>query len=196
MTDDVAKHESEAPSHDPMSFAQALDSIHSQHGRTLRLMSEERPTLVVFLRHSGCTFCREALEDLRQRRSKLENDGTALALVYLSPEASILPLIERYQLADVDRFADPDRVLYQAFDLRRGSLWHLFGGPIFWRGFLAAIVRRHGFGMIAGDPAQMPGVFLLHHGRIIQSFRHRYSADRPNYEQLACPLDESHIPSD
>lgn len=191
MSNNIAQQVNEASQHDPLSFAKALDSIHSQHGRTLRSLSDERPTLVVFLRHSGCTFCREALEDLRQKRHSLEQKGTSLALVYLSPEASILPLIERYQLADVDRFADPDRLLYQAFELRRGSIWHLFGGPIFWRGFLAAIVHRHGFGMIAGDPAQMPGAFLLHHGRIVRSYRHRYSADRPDYEQLACPLDES-----
>jgi peroxiredoxin len=166
-------------------FDQSIHGTRSQHGRTLADISNDKPVLITFLRHSGCTFCREALADVAQARQKIEAKGLRLAFVHMSSESEGAPLFESYELGDVDRFSDPERRLYQAFDLQRGRASQLLGPTIWWRGFLAAIVARHGFGRIQGDGFQMPGVFVLYQGRIIASYRHATAADRPDYEQLA-----------
>lgn len=162
-----------------------LVSFTSQRGRTLREMSAERPVIVALVRHTGCTFCREMLDDLRRARAEIEQAGVQLAIVHLSDESRMLPLLARYGLDDVDRFYDPRCRLYRAFGLRRGNWWQLFGGSVMWRGFLAAIVRRHGFGWMSGDVRQLAGVVLLQNGKVIAQARHTFSADRPDYLRLA-----------
>jgi hypothetical protein len=100
----------------------------------------------------------------------------------MSQAATAEALLTRYGLADVDHFSDPERRLYQAFDLSRAAWWQLFGPRVWGRG-LAAIVR-HGQGAIDGDGFQMPGAFVLREGRITRAFRHQTAADRPDYLQL------------
>jgi hypothetical protein len=57
-------------------------------------------------------------------------------------------------------------------------------GLLDWRRGLFALMR-HGIGKPEGDGFQLAGVFLLQDGRILTSFRHATSADRPNYLALA-----------
>ena len=106
-------------------------------------------------------------------------------LVHLSAECEAGAFFARYGLADVARFSDPEQKLYRAFGLARGSWWQVLGPKVIWRGFVAAIVRRHGFGRPQADVRQMPGAFLLREGAIVRAFRHESSADRPDYCELA-----------
>ena len=52
-------------------------------------------------------------------------------------------------------------------------------------GFVAAVLKGHGFGWPKSDPLQLPGAFLLRDGVIVRAFRHATSADRPDYCELA-----------
>jgi hypothetical protein len=156
----------------------------SNQGVTLEEMSALSPVLLVFLRHSGCTFCREALADLAARRKEIEAQGTRLTLVHMGSEEHGAKFFARYGLQNVPRVSDPERALYRAFGLPRGSLGDLFGPRVWWRGFQAAILGLHGVGMLNGDGFQMPGVFLLFHGEVLRSYRHLSAADRPDYLAL------------
>jgi len=163
-----------------------------QSGRSLREHSEEGPVLVVFLRHLGCPFCREALADLAAQRKRIESHGIRLALVFMSEEEKAAAFFERYRLGDVPRFADPARRLYRSFGLRRGTFRQLFGWKAWWRGFVVGILRRRGIGRLRGDALQMPGTFLVERGSIVSAFRHRSAADRPDYESIAsCPAPDA-----
>ena len=95
-------------------------------------------------------------------------------------------LFARYGFADVSHFRDPDAVLYRAFGLHRGTLTQLLGLRVL-RRYLQALANGHGIGMLTGDGLQLPGVFLLHRGRIIKWLRHTSVADRPKYEAMANP---------
>jgi hypothetical protein len=57
-------------------FQKRLQSAVSNTGKTMAQLCAAGKTLVVFLRHGGCTFCREALEDLRRSRSDIERSQT------------------------------------------------------------------------------------------------------------------------
>lgn len=167
-----------------LSFSDAVRSVRSNGGQTLAELSAKRPVLVVFLRHAGCTFCREALSDLQQQGSRIEARGVYLALVHMISDDAAAQFFDKYSLADVPRFSDPGRELYRAFDLQRGSLWQLLGPPVWWRG-AKAFIAGHGVGSLQGDGFQMPGTFVLHRGQIVQAFRNKTSGDRPDYSQLA-----------
>jgi alkyl-hydroperoxide reductase/thiol specific antioxidant family protein len=97
-------------------------------------------------------------------------------------------MFARYGLADVPHFSDPDCRLYRAFGLERASLRRFLTWAIVKRG-AEAFRRGHFVGQIVGDGLRMPGVFLLHRGQVLRSYRHENPYDRPDYEALAaCPL--------
>ena len=168
----------------PSSFPELLAAARSQAGDDLLSLSRRGPLLVTFLRHLGCTFCREALAALGARRAAIESDGTRLAFVHMTTEDRARPLFERYGLGDAARVADPGQDLYRAFGLERGGLMQLAGPGVVFRG-IGGLLRGHGLGRVAGDPLQLPGVFLLRDGRVVRAYRHATAADRPDYEDLA-----------
>jgi hypothetical protein len=151
---------------------------------TLEQLSREGLTMVVFLRHAGCTFCRQALADLSRQRKTIEAGGARLALVHMSDPLAATLRFERYGLHDVHRFHDPQRVLYRAFGLERGRFRQLFGPRVWWRGIVAGLWCGHGMGWMEGDGFQMPGVFVLYEGRMVASFYAATAADRPDYREI------------
>jgi len=169
-------------------FDRVIKTAKSQFGRTLLELSAGQPVFVLFLRHSGCTFCREALADLRGQRELIEQSGTGIAVVHMGLEDDqAAAFFGGYGLNDIDRFSDPAQELYRAFELRRGTLGQLLGPRVWWRG-MQAFFGGNGLGLIHGDGLQMPGAFVVHHGKIVKAYRHETAGDRPNYIELACAI--------
>lgn len=177
---------------DPQALEQALASARSQAGEDLWSLTRDRPRLVVFLRHLGCTFCRETLAELARKRDRIEQAGVGIVLVHLARDDQRAERLFRvYNLADVPRIADPERQLYLAVGLDHGALGDLLGPRVLVR-TVEATCRGHLPGRTGGDTRQMPGVFLIHHGRVVEEFRYRTVADRPDYVALA---DRSPVPA-
>ena len=151
-------------------------------GVSLDELSRLSPVMVVFLRHLGCPFCREALADLARDRARIERDGTRLLLVHVASEEELLDRLAP-ALSDVARLPDPTQVIYRAFGLGRGRLLDVFGPMVWFRFIEAALLKGRGFGF-QDDIFQMPGVFVVYHGQVIRTFRHQSIADRPDYLSL------------
>jgi peroxiredoxin len=165
----------------------ALEQMRTNNGVSLAELSRTGPVLLVFLRHAGCTFCREALADLRDRRAVIERSGVRLAVVHMdTQDAAAADFLAGYGLDGAARVSDPERRFYQSFELRRGTFIQLFGPSSFARGVVATL-RGHRVGRLVGDGFQMPGAFLVRDGRVVASYRHRSASDRPDYVALACP---------
>jgi peroxiredoxin len=164
-----------------------LSSAHTQFGTTLAELSANRPLLLIFLRHLGCTFCREALADAREQRKAVAATGTQLAFVHMGDEQQGTELFSRYGLSDVPRVSDPEAKLYKAFRLKRGRLRQVMGPRVWVRGFESFIKNGHPVGFPIGDTLQMPGVFLIQGGHILRSYFHQTSADRVNYQAFVAP---------
>ena len=167
--------------------ADPLRTLFNEQGQTIYELSVEKPTLVVFLRHAGCTFCREALADLRTQREEIEKQNVTIALVHMGTEAQGQAFFGKYELQDLPQFSDPERCLYQFFDLQLGRPGQLFGPRVWFRGFAAAILRRHGVGKLQGNGFQMAGTFLIHQGKIVNAHPLKDASDRPDYCSLATP---------
>ncbi len=174
-----------------MNFQDAIQSHHDQHGTPLADLADQSPVMLVFLRHLGCTFCMETLQDLKSQRQQIADQGIKPVLVHMSDDEAAYKQFAKYTLDDLSRISDPDQDLYQAFELKRGSLWQLFGPRVWFQGF-RALFRGNTVGKLQGDGFQMPGVFILHKGAIIQSYRHAAAGDRPEY---ACMSESCTIPS-
>lgn len=148
----------------------------TNQGSTLADLSRSGPLLIVFLRHFGCTFCREAVADLARLRDEL---GARLALVHLNHEQEAAATLGAAGLGDVPRFSDPEASLYQHFKLGRFRMSKAMLGRV-WE------ARHHGVGWPTADWRQLGGALLVENGRVVSAWRAQHAGDRPDYRAL-CP---------
>src|SRR5579883_1657645 len=158
---------------DVSAVASLLEEATTESGSRLVDLVEAFPVLLVFLRHSGCTFCREAVADIASKRAEIESSGTHIVLVHMGDRVGIEELVAKHGLSDLDRICDSRQELYRAFGLKKGRWTQLFGWKVWVRGLIAGVIRGHGLGRAAADPTQMPGVFFLDRGMVASAFRHR-----------------------
>jgi peroxiredoxin len=166
--------------------AALLSSYKSQFGETLGSRVSQSATFLVFLRHFGCTFCREAVSEISEKREAIESQGARLAFVHLGTEEKAQWFFKPYGLLDVPRFSDPQGQLYQAFGLVRAELRHFLNLTSI-RRLITAAFSGHFAAYPEGDIQRMPGVFLIERGPIRKAFRHTLISDKPDYLALATP---------
>jgi len=166
----------------------ALREMRTNTGETLDYLADQNPQMVVFLRHTGCTFCRESLADLAEQRAQIESQGCGIVLVHMGDNEQDAAFFEQYSLDDLPRISDPECHLYRLFGLDLGSFTELLSPRVWLRGFFAAIVGGHGVGRLNGNGFQMPGIYLYHCGQILGGFQHARASDRPDYAEIACRI--------
>ncbi|PXA05054.1 hypothetical protein DDZ13_03560 [Coraliomargarita sinensis] len=170
-------------------YQRAVKEIVSKNGWDLEALSHEAPTLVVFLRHFNCIYCRESLAELKRLRRPIEAEGVQIAAVHMGTDRQAEELLSFFDLSDIESFSDPERRLYNAFGLERTTLGQLLG-PASWLGMVRAGIRSRSLPGkrlkgIVGDVLQMPGVFLLSEGRIVGDFKPPRVDKQPEYLELA-----------
>ena len=139
-------------------------------------------TLLVFLRHLGCMFCREMVADLR---ATAEADATfpPVVLVTQSPAEDAAAFFgERWPAARV--VTDPDRVLYTAFSVTRANFGGLFG-PVVWSCAVRAVAKGNRQSPTQtlrpthGDPWLLSALFLIAPGgQVFWEQRARHAGER------------------
>ncbi|MEL6636135.1 MAG: SelL-related redox protein [Bacteroidota bacterium] len=154
-------------------------------GQSLKDVSDQQPCLVVFLRHFGCVFCKEALSDLAQLRSFFDQNGIKIVFVHMAPVKTAENYFQRYGLGGTWHVSNPQKTFYAAFGLMKGSISQLYGLRTWIRGYSA---RKEGHQLELaeelGDSTQMPGIFLIQQGEILNTYIHRHASDRPDYQQI------------
>ena len=171
-----------------MTSTEALAAMRTSRGPSVAELSREAPVLLVFLRHFGCTFCREAMADIARERPDFESAGVRVVLVHMTTAEVAEPYFEKYGLRGIDHVGDEACAYYKAFGLLKGNFHQLFGLQSWLRGFEAGVVQGHWVGYRQlGDGFQMPGAFSVRDGEVLEAFVHRVASDRPDYWRLlAC----------
>jgi hypothetical protein len=170
--------------------ADSLAAARTESGASLLTLSQANPLLVVFVRHFGCTFCREAMRDLGKLRQQIEGEkGLRLVLVHMSPVRYAAEQLETYGLAGIHQISDPEQSLYRAMGLKRGTFSQLFGWKMWKEGFRAGVLEGLWVGRERGDGFQMPGYFVLKAGEIVEQYLPQNAADHPDWLEMAeCAL--------
>lgn len=136
--------------------------------------------LLVFLRHLGCTFCRETVHQLREAAKN--PDFPPVVFVHQgSLDEGIRFFSERW--TDVVAIADPELELYHAFKLKRGTMSELFGPQTLISG-LKGLMQGHGIGLPVGDPFIMPGMFFIKSDEIVWEHKYHHAGDHPKFDSL------------
>jgi peroxiredoxin len=159
-------------------------SIVTNKGENIEALSRKGVVMLVFLRHLGCIFCQEALTDISKHRSNWEKKGINIVLVHPSEAESSEMYFSRFDLQEVNRIADPDCKIYEQFGLVKGSFSQLFGLRTMIRGF--QVSRNYQLAKLKtiGDGFQMPGIFIIRDGEVVNKYIHSTVSDKPDYEKL------------
>ena len=143
----------------------------------------EGPTLLVFLRHFGCIFCREMVRDVR--RAAEETPGyPGVMFVFQGSVEQGLAFFGRWW-PTARAIADPSARLYRAMGVRRGSAGQMIGLRV-WGCGLRALGKGNFIGKAVGDPWLMPGAFLVHRGAVAWTHQFKHAGDHPDWR--AVPL--------
>lgn len=163
-----------------------LEEMATNEGVSLLALTHKSPVMLVFLRHFGCVFCKEALYDLSQRRKAIEQGGVKIVFVHMADDETAAEYFTKFNLEGACYICDPMQRYYRAFGLQRGSFNQLYGLQTWIRGYKVKQELGVELEMAKrlGDSTQMPGVFILQDGKIKDKFIHRTASERPDYEQL------------
>ena len=168
-----------------MDMAAVLAGYRTESGRTLLELVDESPILLIFLRHFGCSFCRQTLDDVSGIREQIEGRGVRPVFVHLGTPERAKPYFDYYHLSDIERVSDPEASLYASpvFQVPRKNVFIQCLVPAVWKAWLLG-AAKHGTGMNKEDADQMPAVFYLRERGIAREYRYKTIADRPDYLKL------------
>lgn len=169
---------------DQIRLKQSLAAFPSSQGKTLSELSEEHPVLVVFLRHGGCPFCRQVLSQLQALSAQISQRNLQLAIVHMMDQKQADTLLARYELKNVQSFSDPDRKLYELFQVKKGNLSDIMGPSIWWSGFKTTVLSGNLPGIPGKDIQQLGAALILDKGTVVASYFSQNSADLPDWDQL------------
>lgn len=150
-------------------------------GKTFAEQLGKGATLLVFLRHFGCIFCRESVKDLQEISSQ-DPSYPAIVLVYQGSAKAGEEFFGKFW-QEARAIADRPKRFYNAFGLRHGTLTQLLGPRVWVRGIEAA-AKGNFIGKPVGDPLVLPGYFLIYDNKIVWQYLSQHSADHPDFHKL------------
>ena len=156
---------------------------------SLRDQLGDEPRLLVFLRHFGCTFCRETVSDLRAAAEGSPDYPPVLFLFQGTPREGRAFL--RHYWPEAHAISDPELELYDAFGVNRGSFLQMLG-PRVWNAKRRASRKGHMSGELDGDLWRLPGLFVVRGERILWSHDFRHAADHPDFETIPAQAGLAH----
>jgi peroxiredoxin len=157
-------------------------------GESVQLSSlwAQRPLLLSFTRHFGCTQCKEMLEELVAGKERIEAAGLGIVVILQgTPEAGAV--FAQQFAPGLPCLCDPERKAYQAYGLERGNLFQTFLNPKVWSAVSRA--RKKGYPVepppAGQDAMQMSGIFIISkEGRVELPYYYDHIADHPPLDLL------------
>ena len=148
-------------------------------------LSEQAPVLLIFLRHLGCIFCQEALKDLRDMSSEQDLSHIKIVFVHMAEFDVAEDYFKDLKLSVDYHISDPECNLYEKFGLIKATTRELFSFQVMLKSVESSVMRGNWpKANRIGDGFQMPGVFIINSGIIVDSYIHKRISDRPNYTKM------------
>jgi peroxiredoxin len=163
-------------------------TLQNTTGEYVKLSSlwAQRPLLLAFTRHFGCTQCKEMLNELVDARERLEKSGLGIVVV-TQGTVEVTALFAQKHAPGLLCLSDPERKAYEAYGLERGNLFQTFLNPKVWSAISRA--RKKGYFVEVPPPGQdamqMSGTFIISkEGRIELPYYYDNIADHPPLDLL------------
>jgi len=167
-----------------MKLKESLSGFLTNKGNSVYELSQESPIMLVFLRHFGCIFCREALKEISDKVPLFEAYKIRTIFVHMSDMETAHGYFAEHGLSDAEQISDPECNLYQSFNLAKGNFNQLFGLKNWIQGFKVTTKGIPVSLRQVGDGMQMPGIFMIWQGKVVDKYIHQFASDSPDYEAL------------
>jgi peroxiredoxin len=163
-------------------------------GRRVRLgdIWQDRPVVVVWLRHFGCLFCKEQTAEFRSRSSELERHGAAVVFVGNGSTRHAGSFRDEF-CPECTVLTDPGLTSYRLIDARGGLVNTI--GPQAWRAGIRAFRRGARQQTTQGHPFQQGGVVVIGPGdTVAYSYISKAAGDHPRVDDVlaAIPAGRGH----
>lgn len=162
--------------------------LHNTTGGPIQLSSlwKERPLLLAFTRHFGCTQCKEMLEELVAGKERINDAGLNIAIIMQGTAEDTATFSQRYA-PGLLCLSDPERLAYKAYGLEKGNLFQTFLNPKVWSAIRKS--QEKGFKIEPApkgqDAMQMSGTFIIsREGKIELPYYYDHIADHPPIDLL------------
>ena len=148
----------------PPADARALEEIvlRDPAGHDVRLgdVWAQEPATLVFLRHYGCTFCRDHAARLNEDRESFDEVGAPLTVIGQGTPANAAWFRDEFGLG-MDLLVDTDRLAYRAAGTKMATFMELLGPSQVIRGLRRGRDSGVRQGRTVGHPAQLGGLMLV-----------------------------------
>ncbi|MEM9178039.1 MAG: SelL-related redox protein [Myxococcota bacterium] len=142
-------------------------------------VSGDRVSLLVFLRHFGCIFCRETIADLRAA-SEANPDYPDVLFFFQGSATEGRAFLRRYW-PEARAVADPELAFYERFGIRRATFLEALGPSVVIGARRRAQAKGHESGPREGDIWRMPGIFAVADKKIVWAHHPKHAADHPDF---------------
>lgn len=147
----------------------------------------EKPLLLAFTRHFGCTQCKEMLDELVAGREKIAAAGLNMLIVTQGTPETTAEFAAQFA-PGLTCLSDPERKAYQAYGLDRGGLFQTFLNPRVWAA-ISRSGRTKGYKVEPPPPGQdamqMSGTFIISRGgKVVLPYYYDHIADHPPLDLL------------
>jgi hypothetical protein len=140
-------------------------------------INSEKETLLIALRHQGCTFTRENISLLAPHIESIKHKNWQLKIVHMGDNQELIQLFESYNFKTQPlMISDPERLIYRKLGFQKGSLNQLFGLKVWLKG-TRAFFQGHGLGPLRGDGFQLGGMVLFNGHQIVRKFKSTNASD-------------------
>ncbi len=153
-------------------------------GESIHEISLQQPVLLIFLRHFGCSFCREMLEDLSASQLDLWKNNYRTVIVHMSSDEEANDFLKSFGLHNMSQISDPNCILYDAFGIQRATYAQTFHFKSWWKAFVL-MCKGVFIGKLSGDGFRKAASAVVYKGDIIKMSLPKYVFEQPNlnYQQ-------------
>ena len=148
----------------------------------LHTLWQERPAVIVWLRHYGCLFCKEQAADMWNRRADFDEAGVTLAFIG-NGEARYAQNFSEEFVPGATVLSDPELHTYSVIGAKRG--WLRTFGPQVLAGFFRASAHGYMVGRIRGHATQQGGALVINrNGTVAWRYVSKQAGDHPPIDDV------------
>jgi peroxiredoxin len=147
---------------------------------------EDRPALLVWMRHFGCLFCREQATELNASRPAIDALGAELTFIGNGTPRAARWFRDKFA-PESTMLTDPDLRSYELIGARSGIMTTM--GPRAWGAGVRAFRRGARQSSVKGHPFQQGGVLLITpDGEVPYAHISRAAGDHPSLPDVIAAL--------
>lgn len=166
-------------------FLSLISRVKTNLGNNPLEMSKESPVVLVFLRHFGCTFCRETVAAVENFEEALKQRGIKIVFVHMSDPENANEFFSKFFSTPIHHISDPGKKLYHALEVPSGNFLELYGPSTWIKGLWYGLFKGRGAPYLSdGDIMQLSAYFVLDKGELTQSHYAAKASDVIRLENL------------